>query len=264
HLRSQLVDAPDVAAAIFKVEPPYDGYRRAEAALPDYIRLSAQGDTARISAPQHSIHPGEPYSEMSLLIGRLHQLGDLAPGAEASSSGKYEGVVIDGVKHFQSVRGLAPDGVLGAGTVSELNKPLKYRLQQLQYTLERYRWIPRRFPEPPIVVNIPEFRLRTLRRQPAEFIAMKVVVGKAMRSQTPVFADLMRYVVFRPYWDVPTDIQRRELIPKIRRNPDYLEQNGYEVVDRDRSVVTDGEVSDDVMDGLRSGAFSIRQRPGPK
>src|SRR5262249_2013992 len=61
HLRSQLVDAPDVAAAILKVEPPYDGYRRAEAALPDYIRLSAQGDTARISAPQHSIHPGEPY-----------------------------------------------------------------------------------------------------------------------------------------------------------------------------------------------------------
>ncbi len=265
HLRSQVIDASDVASAIAKVEPPYDGYRRLEAVLPRYIELAGQGDVARLPVPDKSVHPGEAYVGVPQLIARLRQLGDLAAGQELSNVGTvYGGGVVDAVKHFQGRHGLATDGVLGAATVSELNKPLAYRLLQLELALERYRWIPRRFPEPPIVVNIPEFRLRTMRRQPAEFLSMKVVVGRAYRSQTPVFADLMRYVIFRPYWNVPTDIQRNELIPKIRRNPDYLAQNDYEVVGRGGSIITDGTVSDDVLDGLRSGEFAIRQKPGPR
>lgn len=264
-LRTQVLDAPDVAAAIAKVEPPYDGYRRAEAALPDYLKLSTQGDVARIPAPQRSIHPGQPFAQIPQLVARLRQLGDLAASQDVSAdTGIYSGAVVDAVKHFQGRHGLAQDGVLGAGTVSELNKPLAYRLEQLDLALERYRWIPRHFPEPPIVVNIPEFRLRTLRRQPAEFLSMNVVVGRAYRSQTPVFADEMRYVIFRPYWNVPTAIQRNELIPKIQRNPSYVAQHQYQIIDGGGSVVTDGEIDGDVMRGLRSGAYTIRQKPGPK
>jgi murein L,D-transpeptidase YcbB/YkuD len=264
-LRTQLLDAPDVAAAIANVEPPYDGYRRAEATLPEYLKLAAQGDVARIPAPPRSVHPRQRYAEIPQLAARLRQLGDLAASQDVSAdSGIYSGPVVDAVKHFQGRHGLAPDGVLGAGTVSELNKPLAYRLQQLDLALERYRWIPRRFPEPPIVVNIPEFRLRTLRRQPAEFLSMNVVVGRAYRSQTPVFADEMRYLIFRPYWNVPTAIQRNELIPKIQRNPNYVAAHQYQIVNGNGAVVTDGAVDADVLRGLRSGAYTIRQRPGPK
>jgi murein L,D-transpeptidase YcbB/YkuD len=264
-LRSQMLDAPDEDAAVAKVEPPYDGYRRAEAALPEYLKLAAQGDVAQIPAPARSIHPGQPYAAVPQLVARLRQLGDLPASQDISNNtGIYSGAVVDGVKHFQSRHGLAPDGVLGAGTVSELNKPLAYRLEQLNLALERYRWIPRHFPEPPIVVNIPEFRLRTLRRQPAEFLSMNVVVGRAYRSQTPVFADEMRYVIFRPYWNVPTAIQRNELIPKIQRNPNYVSQHQYQIIGGDGSVVTDGAVDADVMRGLRSGAYTIRQKPGPE
>src|SRR5215472_252894 len=264
-LRTRVLDAPDVAAALAKVEPPYDGYRRAEAALPEYLKLAAQGDVARIPAPERSIHPGQPYAAIPQLVARLRQLGDLAASQGVSAgTGIYSGAVVDAVKHFQGRHGLAPDGVLGAGTVSELNKPLDYRLQQLDLALERYRWIPRHFPEPPIVVNIPEFRLRTLRRQAAEFLSMNVVVGRAFRSQTPVFADEMRYVIFRPYWNVPTAIQRNELIPKILRNPNYVAQHQYQIVNGAGAVVTDGEVDADVMRGLRSGAYTIRQKPGAK
>jgi murein L,D-transpeptidase YcbB/YkuD len=264
-LRTQVLEASDLPAAIANVEPPYDGYRRAEAALPEYLKLAAQGDVARIPVPQPSVHPGKPFAGVPQLVARLRQLGDLAASQDVSAdSGIYSGAIVDAVKHFQGRHGLAPDGVLGAGTASELNKPLGYRLQQLDLALERYRWIPRHFPEPPIVVNIPEFRLRTLRRQPAEFLTMKVVVGRAYRSQTPVFADEMRYVIFRPYWNVPTAIQRNELIPKIQRNPNYVAQHQYQIVDGDGSVVTDGAVDADVMRGLRSGAYTIRQKPGPK
>jgi murein L,D-transpeptidase YcbB/YkuD len=202
---------------------------------------------------------------MAQLVWRLRELGDLSadyvPPANAVT---YDGAVVDAVKRFQRRHGLDRDGVLGKGTIAQLNTPLSFRVQQLQLTLERYRWLPPGFPEPPIVVNIPEFRLRTLRRQPASFLSMKVVVGKAYGHHTPVLSGYMRYLIFRPYWNVPISIQRAELIPKIERDSNYLAENDFEVVDTDRTVVTDGTVSDDVLDGLRSGALNIRQKPGPK
>ena len=93
---------------------------------------------------------------------------------------------------------------------------------------------------------------------------MNVVVGRAYRTQTPVFSGEMRYVIFRPYWNVPSSILRSELIPKIARNRSYLAANNYEVMDGSGGVVTDGGVSDGVLSGLRSGEYSIRQKPGPK
>jgi murein L,D-transpeptidase YcbB/YkuD len=154
--------------------------------------------------------------------------------------------------------------VLGRETVAQLDVPLVERVKQLQYTLERYRWVPPNFPQPPIIVNIPEFELRTMRRQSAPFLSMRVVVGKAYGHQTPVFADYMRYLIFRPYWNVPMSIQFSELIPKIRRDRNYLASHGFEVTTSNGTVVTDGAVSDDVLSKLRSGSLSIRQKPGPK
>src|SRR5437899_71661 len=185
---------------------------------------------------------------MRQLIARLHQLGDLPPGGEMPADAtSYRGSVVDAVKHFQSRHGLEPDGALGKGTIAELNTLLSTRVKQLQLTLERYRWLPAGFPEPPVVVNIPEFQLSTLHRQPAPFLTMRVVVGHAWRRQTPVFANYMRYIIFRPYWEVPLSIQRAELVPKIRRNRDYLATDGFEVVDGDGNVVTDDSVSDAVL-----------------
>ncbi len=223
ELRTQVLPASDVPAVIVKVEPNYDGYRRAEDALVTYSKLASAGDTPPIPVPQKGVRPGGTFAAMPQLVARLRQLGDLSSSADVpADSTAYKGSVVDAVKHFQSRHGLDTDGVLGKGTVTELNTPLKTRVQQLQLTLERYRWIPPDFPEPPIIVNIPEFQLHTMRRQPANYLTMRVVVGKAMRTQTPVFADEMRYLIFRPYWLVPTSILRKETIPKTRRDPNYL------------------------------------------
>jgi len=265
-LRDQVIQAQDVDAAVASLEPHYDGYARAETALAAYMKLAAQGDGAPVPLPSKSVHPGDPYSGITPLCARLRQLGDLAPGANvAAGATVYQGAMVDGVKHFQKRHGLQPDGVLGKETVAQLNVPLSQRVKQLQYTLERYRWIPPNFPQPPILVNLPEFRLRTMRRQAAPFLTMRVVVGKAYGHQTPVFADYMRYLIFRPYWNVPMSIQLAELVPKIRRDRNYLAEHGFEVTTNDDStVVTDGTISDDVLNRLRSGSLAIRQKPGPK
>jgi murein L,D-transpeptidase YcbB/YkuD len=260
---TRILGATDMAAAIREVEPPYAGYERAETALAAYLKLATGGDTAPVPAVRNSVHPGDSWTGLPQLAARLRQLGDLRPGAETGAL-EYRDEIVDAVRRFQTRHGLAPDGVIGPATIAALNVPLRRRVQQLDLTLERYRWLPRNFPQPPLVINIPQFRLRTMRRQPAPFISMPVIVGKAYRHQTPVFAEYMRYVIFRPYWLVPMSIQRAELVPKIRRNRDYLEAHNYEVVDRSGDVVTDGAIDDEVMHELAAGELTIRQRPGPK
>jgi murein L,D-transpeptidase YcbB/YkuD len=93
---------------------------------------------------------------------------------------------------------------------------------------------------------------------------MKVVVGRAYRTRTPVFAQDMSYLVFRPYWNVPLAIQRGEIVPKLKKDPDYLGKNNFEVVDRRGNVVSTGTASEEQLAQLSSGVLSIRQRPGPK
>ena len=264
-LRYQVIEAPDVDAEVASLEPHYEGYGRAETALATYVKLAAQGDGAPLPLPGKSVHPGDTYTGVAPLISHLRQLGDLGPDAAApADTTVYQGAAVDGVKHFQKRNGLQPDGVLGKETVGELNVPLSQRVKQLQLALERYRWIPPNFPQPPIIVNLPQFKLRTMRRQPAPFLTMRVIVGKAYGHQTPIFADYMRYLIFRPYWEVPMSIQFAELIPKIRRDPNYLADHGFEVTTSSGTVVTDGVVSDDILSKLRSGSLSIRQKPGPK
>jgi murein L,D-transpeptidase YcbB/YkuD len=131
-------------------------------------------------------------------------------------------------------------------------------------TLERWRWLPLANRTTPVVVNIPEFRLRAYDESFKSALAMNVVVGKAYGHGTPVFEDQMRYVIFRPYWEVPYSITRAELLPHVVRDPDYLAKKGFEVVNSRQEVITSGTVSNDVLAQLHSGTLFIRQTPGPK
>jgi len=172
--------------------------------------------------------------------------------------------VVEGVKNFQKRHGLEAAGKLGPQTITELNRPMSERVEQLQMTLERWRWLPHTFAQPPIVVNIPEFLLRAYDEQAKPQVIMPVVVGRAMRTQTPVLYEEMKYVVFWPYWNVPPSILRGEIVPKITKDPGYLQKNNYEVVTFSGQLVTDTAVSEDVLAQLRTGKLMVRQKPGPK
>jgi len=155
------------------------------------------------------------------------------------------------------------DGRLGTQTVKELNTPLSARIEQLRLTLERWRWLPHEFPQPPLVVNIPEFRLRAFDANHQTVLSMNVIVGKALRHETPVFQKDMQYVVFRPYWNVPQSIQRSEIVPAIQRNRNYVADKNYEVTTHNGQVVTSGAIDDEVLEQLRTGKLAVRQKPGP-
>jgi len=265
ELVRHVADSPDLKAVLDPLEPPFEEYRNTLKALAQYRELAKGGESDPLPATKKPVEPRGLYSAVPQLAQRLQKLGDLPPGvAIPPTSKKYDGALVDAVKHFQTRHGLEPDGRIGKGTLAALNTPLSQRVRQLELTLERWRWVPHSFPQPPIVVNLPEFELRALNSSNKTDLAMKVVVGGAYDHKTPVFTADLKYVIFHPYWNVPISIQRDELVPQIVKDRSYLAKHEYEVVTQAGRVVTNGSVSDAVLAQLRSGKLAIRQRPGPQ
>jgi len=261
-LRERLVNG-DVNSELAQVGPPFNGFKRALGALQRYQQLAKQDDGEKLSVPSKPVLPGSSYDGVPRLTRLLRLLGDLpANAAVPESSNVYQGALVDAVKHFQGRHGLPPTGRLDEITLRHLNTPLSERIEQLRLTLERWHWLPDRFTEAPIVVNIPEFRLRAFDSAMNEALTMNVIVGKAFHHKTPVFERDMRYVIFRPYWNVPPSIQRSESVPAIQKDRDYLAKKGFEAITPDGQLVTAGAVSDEVLAQLRSGKLEVRQKPG--
>ncbi len=263
-LKDHVANGDDVAGALAQVEPPYPGYRRTIQALQTYTELAKRGGGEQLPPITKTIVPGDAYAGVPQLTRQLRLVGDLPANANVpADQSTYSGALVDAVKNFQRRHGRDPNGRIDAQTLADLNVPLSRRVRQMQLTLERWRWLPP-ISQPPVVANIPEFRLRAYDKDFNVAVTMNVVVGRAYGHDTPVFSDTMQYVVFRPYWEVPSSITRGELIPHIARDPDYLSKKGFEVVDSRQDVVAAGTVSSAVLGQLRAGKLFIRQKPGPK
>lgn len=264
-LKVNVVAASNIAIVLSRVEPDLPGYKRTLQALQIYMQLArAEGDEV-LPAIKKPILPGDSYPDTAQLARFLRLVGDLPSDALVSPDETiYHGALVEAVKKFQQRHGLASDGRIDARTLAELNVPLSRRVRQMQLTLERWRWLPDEYEHSPIVVNVPEFRLRAYDQQFKSAVTMKVVVGKAYGHTTPIFMNKMRYVIFRPYWTVPASIAREETIPSLHRDPAYLTKENMEVVDADGNVVSSSEVTDEMLQDIRTGKLSFRQRPGPR
>lgn len=267
-LKDRVVDGTDVAGVLAQVETPYPGYRRTIQALQAYMELASKDDGEQLpppNPPKKTIVPGDAYPGVPRLTRLLRLVGDLpAEGNVPADPAIYEGALVGAVKNFQRRHGRDPNGRIDPQTLADLNVPLSRRVQQMQLTLERWRWLPDAYRNAPIVANIPEFRLRGYDKDFNIGVTMKVVVGKSYGHNTPVFSDTMKYVVFRPYWEVPPSIIRAEMIPHILKDPDYLTKKNFEIVDSRQNVVSTGTVTSEVIVQLRAGKLFIREKPGPK
>ena len=265
-LKDHVVDAGNVADVLSQVEPSYPGYRRTLEALQTYVELAKRDDGEQLPVIKKAVAPGDTYAGVPRLTRLLRLVGDLPANAISPVDPPvYSGALVDAVKNFQRRHGRDPNGRLDAQTLADLNVPLSRRVLQMKLTLERWRWMPDSYQRSPIVVNIPEFRLRAYDKDFNIGLTMNVVVGKAYGGHdTPVFADTMKYVVFRPYWEVPPSITHGEMIPHIMRDPEYLASKGFEVVDSQQKVVSAGTTAPEVVAQLRVGKLFVRQRPGPK
>ena len=186
--------------------------------------------------------------------------GSTPPKPARAGSTAYTAELSQGVKSFQSRHGLTPDGKLTPQTVAALNVPLSVRVQQLDDSLERWRWLPNDYVHAPLMVNLPEFVLRGYKPDHTRDFTMKVVIGKVVGDHnTPVFTHMMKYLIFRPFWNVPVSIIKKELASHIEKSGvGYLASKNFETVDSSGKEVkaTAAEVE--------RGGVNVREKPGPK
>lgn len=265
----ELAASRDVAATLDALEPRPVPYKRLKAALATYRSLSR--DLASIQLPplpERSIGVGSTYSGAPQLRRLLRAVGDL-PAADSPAddqSPSMDASLIAAVQSFQRRHGLDDDGVIGARTFAALSTPLARRVEQIELSMERWRWLSA-VGRPNIVVNIPQFMLMALPREPgngAEPLEMRAIVGQNYPyTRTPVFTTAITQVVFQPYWDVPSGILRRELLPRIRRKPALLDQYQMELVQGPGDDAHIIPTSPAAIQRLAAGELRLRQRPGP-
>jgi murein L,D-transpeptidase YcbB/YkuD len=114
---------------------------------------------------------------------------------------------------------------VGAGTLAALNVSAADRVKQIKLTLERWREMPRSFPSTRIIVNAAAAEL-TLYRDDEPVLTSRVVVGD-VDHPTPVLSARIQSALFNPPWNVPASITKKEIAPKLRQDPTYLERNHY-------------------------------------
>jgi murein L,D-transpeptidase YcbB/YkuD len=223
------------------------------------------------TAPLPPMPSDMPAAGRAVLVQRLQAWGDMPAAADAPQAASTaaapdpaaEAPLADALRRFQARHGLAEDGVYGSATRRALQVTPAERARQIELTLERLRWTPLLQAPRMIVVNIPEFRLRAyevvngrvqVRHQ------MRVVVGRALRHQTPLFDEDMRFIEFGPYWNVPPSIARQELVPRLQRDPGHLAREDFEFVGPGGAV--ERTVTAERLQAVLAGSWRLRQRPG--
>ena len=265
-----LMSSRDVASTLDAFEPQLRHYALLKAALARYRALAKHPELTQLSVlPMRSVRIGESYFGTQALRSLLNAFGDLpqVPGEARSTSTTLDIATNEALAHFQTRMGLRPDGVLGQATYRALTMPLASRVQQIELSMERIRWLPRTLDVPPIIVNIPQFRLfafRTPRDLARDILQMNVIVGATFDGrETPIFAAEMRYVVLNPYWDVPFGIMRREQLPEIEADSEWVSRNHFQIVAGQGDDARPLPVTEENVRRLARGELRLRQEPGP-
>ena len=241
-------------------------YLRLKRLLAGLREVAARGGWTRVPTAR-VLKPGMVHPDVAVLRRRLTESGDLP--AEAGEGTVFDATLEAAVRRFQARHGLEVDGIVGRRTLAALNTPVEVRIRQVILNLERRRWLPADLGQRYILVNIAGFALEMVEREATPFVentvfTTEVVVGTPYH-QTPVFSRPMTHIVLNPYWNVPPSIAVREILPKLREDPGYLERERFEVLagwEADAPVV-DPATIDWKRVPARGFPYRFRQRPGP-
>ena len=240
--------------ALATMRPTDDDYAGLSKQLQNYRVIVAKGGWQPVPATGN-VKPGAPANPavLTAVRNRLAVEGivpasgankaSMAPqGASAPAANTYDHDLAVAVALFQTRHGINVDSALGKETIEAMNVPASYRLGEIAANMERYRWLPRSFGSRYIFVNVSAFKLEAYDSGQKK-LEMKVIVGQEYQDKaTPVFADSMETVVFRPYWNVTPDIAAKEVFPKGEA---YMARENMETY-------------------RENSQLRVRQRPGPK
>ncbi len=262
---------PDLYLASLQPEIPQ--YKYLKKALAKFRGQSDAVEEIHIPAGA-LIRPGGSDSRIELIAKRLEQLGyyDFKPQAiveedptrdeATSSSYLYNTALVSAVKDLQEQSGLRRDGIIGRNTLSALNGQSNVeKISKIILSMERLRWLPQDLKKKYVFINQAFFETWMM-DDGKEIFRSDVIVGKPLH-QTAVFMDEMEKVVLNPRWYVPRSIIYNEMMPKLYQNPYYLQDQGYEVMDRKGRLVDSASINW-AQYGEKNIPYNVRQPSGPK
>ena len=257
-LLKKAVENNDLASVFKEVDFNYPNVEKLILAINDLEAISANGGYAKIPEIK-SLRIGETSEIVKALRTRLSQSKDLIktcentvnvenivtnnttngnpenteaiqnniPKEAISCENYFDEDLKTAVISFQKNHGLYADGIVGSLTQKFLNMSANEKIEQIRINLERMRFLPRDLGEKYLIVNIPEFKLKLIEDHTVK-LSMNVVVGES-KHPTPIFSDNMSYIVLNPKWNIPESITKKEIIPKLIKDPNYLASKGIDI-----------------------------------
>jgi len=256
HLDSA-INNNNIAESLNQLKPKHIEYQRlknALARLSDY-KPNAKFDLLKLDG---KVEFGDSTELNSKIKKRLAYWNHLDLVNELDSN-VFDSTMLLAIIDFQDVNGLAPDGIVGSKTIEALNNPFDRYSELVKLNLDRWRWIPNEFTADHVKVNIADYKMEVVENHEVVDV-YNVIVGKTARK-TPVFNDRMTYIEFNPYWTVPPGILRKDILPSVRKNTNYLAKKNFKVVASDGSFV-DPNLIDWQSATAKGFPYRIRQDPG--
>ncbi|CAA6816349.1 MAG: L,D-transpeptidase YcbB [uncultured Sulfurovum sp.] len=279
---TNLIYQNDIDTTILEVTPKNFGYGQLLLALEKLQKLKENGGWEKLPSFK-KLALGDSGDIVLKLRNRLKISGDYQECNETNESvlitqddnisrdinlsrdAVFGHCLDNAVKIFQKRHGLVIDGIVGGGTQRALNTSIDEKIHKIRLNIDRIKWLPREDYERYLVVNIPQFMLHYIENDEVKK-ELRVIVGDK-KHPTPIFSEKISYIVLNPYWKVPEGIVKREIIPAMVKNPNYLRQQGLEAHrtwdENSRLIDTSWLYWEDYLYGQKF-PYRLMQPPGPK
>jgi len=280
RLLRRAVNAVHIKESLINLSPKHPGYLHLKDELARYRSLQSKGgwqNDPNVYLKMRDIpyrRSGSKIKMETITIKEYEALKHAALNAEKTIKERLiatddfvEGETLsDAIIRFQKRHGLSADGIVGSKTASKMAIPVENKIQAILLNMERWRWLPRKIPSNYIMVNIPDFTLYVIEND-KQIFSMPVVVGKKSRK-TPAFSAKMQYMVFNPYWRIPKSILKKDIVPAVKRDIDYLERKNIKIFSRsdihESHPIDPYDIDWQNWEEVGAGRYKFRQDPGAK
>jgi murein L,D-transpeptidase YcbB/YkuD len=220
----QLIQKHETEAIEELLAPAYDGYQLLKQKLITYRQ-----NYSASSKPESLNYPGKPI-KLGATGNAVSDLKQRIGLKDTESLYLFDSTLLVAVKTFQKSHGLTPDGVAGPATYQFLNWTTQRYIEAIMVNMERLRWLPDSLPATRIEINLPAFEL-VMKENQEEVFRNKIIIGTP-KHFSPVFQSRLDVLVFNPCWTIPQSIATKKLLPKIQKDPSYLQtHNMFAAID---------------------------------
>jgi murein L,D-transpeptidase YcbB/YkuD len=225
-----------------------------EQATEHYRRIVADGGWAPVPSARN-LKLGSQGDSVVALRRRLATSGDLDPSA--GTSPVFDSYVDAAVRHFQARHGLNETGIVDQDTFTAMNVPADVRLRQLEINIVRLKAYSGNLGERFVMANIPAAAVETVEN---DVVVTRHIAGVGrIDRQSPVMMTKATEINFNPYWTVPVSIIRKDLIPKMQANPNYLSEHKIRIFDKEGSELQANQIDWNSEDAVN---YKFRQDTG--